>query len=427
MKPPKLPFSFSSKPARRNGAPRARIAGGAGGNRWETQSSKHSERSQARTSQLASSSVLGQRERSRAARDSFDLDLVSALSARATRQSNATTPRQSSETLPLGRSASRTGGRIRMDSPKSVRMGPRTKAIPNAPRYRPNARPANWRAIFLTTLTVLIVSYGLTYLFTSPTLALRSVEIDGVPPATAQLLQADMPGDPLGSNVLRYALANHRAIRKSIGGAEADFKSVSIGIHLPHTLVVTIVKRTPVALLSLSGQSWALDERGIPIRLGDDPQVSGLSLPRLEVEADPGAGGATPSLGRALPSNLDQQVTDGYRLLKALRGQAGLSTVSAVQIDKLRNVTLLLPDNLSIKLGQPIEISSKLALANTLMQQHPDIAQQAAYIDVSYPARPAMLPRSAVVQPVRAGSPDENSKAIPGINNAPAVVNVVPR
>ena len=250
-------------------------------------------------------------------------------------------------------------------------------------------------------------------------MALHSVEIDGVSPATAQLLLTDLPGDPLGSNLLRYALANHRAIRSSIGGAEADFKSVSIGIHLPHTLVVTIVKRTPVALLTVGGQTWALDERGTPIRRGDDPEIADLMLPRLELET--GGSIAPLSLGRPLPSGLAQQVTDGYSLMKALRGQPRLSTVQAIQVDALRNATLSLPDNLSIKLGQPIEINDKLALANTLMQQHPDIARQAAYIDVTYPARPAMMPRGAKTDPVTPALPDtgvdagSGSSALPGL------------
>ncbi len=414
MKTPKMPFPFSSQPVRRNGASRSGGAkSGSGGNRWKAQNLAYSERAQARSSEKRSSSMPGSRVSGGGSRDSSDLDLVSALGARAANQSSSATLLRDGNSLDPGKAGGRTGGRIRMDSPKSVRTGPRVKAIPNAPRYRPNARPVNWRAIFLTTFVVLIAAYSLTFLFSSPTLALRSVEIDGVSPATAQLLQADMPGEPIGSNVFRYALANRRAIRKSIGGAEADFKTVGIGIHLPHTLVVTIVKRAPVALLVVGGESWALDNRGIPIRRGDDSEIAGMALPRIEAERNVGESNPVPALGRDLSSELAQQVSDGLAILKALRGQPGLSSVHTVRLDSLRNATLVLSNNLLIKLGQPIQIAPKLALANTLMQQHPDVAAQADYIDVSYPERPAMLPKGTVVKPAAPSAADTAQSAGP--------------
>jgi cell division septal protein FtsQ len=69
--------------------------------------------------------------------------------------------------------------------------------------------------------------------------------------------------------------------------------------------------------------------------------------------------------------------------------------VSSIVVDKFQNLGLNMNNDLRIKLGQPTQLRDKLSEVAILLSQRPDIGAQAEYVDVSYPARPAMMPKGA--------------------------------
>ena len=325
---------------------------------------------------------------------SRDLDLTAALKARPT-PAVAAAPQSNSVSR---RPGIRTGGRIRMDTPKSTRPGPRRRPILE-PRYKKNGRAINWRGILGGGLAAGLIIGSTVYAFTTPKLAIRSVDIDGVPPAEAAQLRSEIPVDPHGRNVLLYWLIRGSSIRQMMATARPDFASAGVGIRFPHTLTVHIVDRTPFALLAAGengeGGVWVLDSRGVPIFDVSGPMSRPAGLPKIEIDS-----AQSVSLGQQLPGQMAAQVASAYNLLQTLKSVPELGTVGSIRVDKMSNLGLNMTNHLSIRLGQPTGLADKLTLVAGLLSQRPDIAAQAAYLDVSYPARPAMMPKNA--QPIDA-------------------------
>ncbi len=291
------------------------------------------------------------------------------------------------------RPAVRTGGRVRMDAASSTRGAARSRPVPGAPRYRRNRKPTDWRKVIGTGLLAALVVAGVVWLFTTPKLAIKEVRIEGVTPELAASLQSQIAHPAIAHNLLGYLALHGRALQRQMATAEPQFESARIGVASPHTLTVTIVNRKPFALLAQGpNQSWILDERGVPILPGANHPAGLMKI--LFAPPLPGQSPLNAVLGKPLPADQADSIQQAYALMNVLKSRADGASVHVILIDNSQNLCLNMNNILRVKLGQATDLSEKLALIDTILNQHPELSQEAQYIDVSYPARPAWKPKN---------------------------------
>jgi cell division protein FtsQ len=151
---------------------------------------------------------------------------------------------------------------------------------------------------------------------------------------------------------------------------------VSVGYDraFPHTLRLTIVPETPVAVLRRGAETWLLSGRGRIV--AHIPARTYPSLPRIWVPratqvaagafvAPDGAGSAARALALAL----------------AARFPARIATAAMTH----RELVLRLRSGLEVRLGEPTDVRLKLAVAWRALRGLP---AGATYLDVSVPGRP---------------------------------------
>jgi cell division protein FtsQ len=203
--------------------------------------------------------------------------------------------------------------------------------------------------------------------------AVRSVEVEGASPAlAAEVRQALRSFD--GRSLVAV---NGDAVEQRVNGLSAVRASV-VDRSFPHALRVRVVPEVPVAVLRRGRESWLVSARGrvvsaIPLRTRND--LPRIWLPtRTEIAKgdflvdQPGALAA-----RSLAAFVGSGFSTRIAFVRALGGQ----------------ITLGLRGGLEIKLGPPIDLRLKVAIARGLL---PRLALPAAggpdYLDITVPERP---------------------------------------
>jgi len=150
--------------------------------------------------------------------------------------------------------------------------------------------------------------------------------------------------------------------------------------RLPATLAVTITARKPIALLDNGSTRWEIDREGIPIREARPEML----LPMIVVASN-----------QALTAGLrvsDDGVVGGINAFRLCRNSL-LSGVSKIDVDPDADLCLNMNDGVVIRLGQPEELQKKLALAERIYEERPDVAAEVEAIDLRCPDAPACTPR----------------------------------
>jgi hypothetical protein len=199
--------------------------------------------------------------------------------------------------------------------------------------------------------------------------AVRSIEVRGAPPAVA--------------GEIRTALASYRG--RSLVGLDggalerrverlATVFSVSYDRAFPHTLRLVVHAEHPAAVLRQGNAAWLVSARGRviePLRTGALPTLPRIWIPR-SVNVSRGAtlapgrgGGAARALGLLARSGFPDRVVSAT----AVRGE----------------VVLQLRSGLTVRLGRPVDLPLKLAVARGLVQR---LGAGERYLDVSVPGRP---------------------------------------
>lgn len=197
--------------------------------------------------------------------------------------------------------------------------------------------------------------------------ALRTVEVSGAPGPVARqvnrVLERDVGTSLLGVDTDRL----RHAVEKlpTIVSAELDRA-------FPHTLRVIVVPERPVLVVRRGAESWLVSARGrVMARIVRGRRAA---LPRLwvrrEVNLEPGAllgGDPAVAVGAVAPL----RSTPLGRVATVRTGKDGL--------------TLALRRGLLVRLGEPVSIRLKLAIAARVL---PLLAPETVYLDVSVPDRP---------------------------------------
>jgi cell division protein FtsQ len=203
--------------------------------------------------------------------------------------------------------------------------------------------------------------------------AVRGIEIAGATPALAAQVRQELRRYE-GRSLVALDPA---AVAQRVDGLPAVRSSV-VDRAFPHTLRVRVVPEVPVAVLRRGPSSWLVSVRGrviAPVPRGTHPELPRIWLPAT-TELDAGAFLGDQS-GALAARSLAALVGGGFRnriaFVRALDGQ----------------ITLGLYGGLEIRLGPPVELRLKIAIAHSIV---PALALPSRggpdYLDITVPERP---------------------------------------
>ncbi|HEY5059459.1 MAG TPA: FtsQ-type POTRA domain-containing protein [Gaiellaceae bacterium] len=199
--------------------------------------------------------------------------------------------------------------------------------------------------------------------------AVRRVEVTGGTPEVRAQVQRDL-ASVVGTSLV--GLDGARLVRHV--EALPTVVSAVYDRDFPHTLRVSIVPETSVAVLHQGRQTWLVSARGRVV--AHVPQRTFPLLPRIWVPA------ATPvTAGAFLGPAVGGTVARSLAVALAARFPARIAT-AAFQRDGL---VFRLRSGLELRLGDPSDVRLKLAIARRALDQLP---AGTVYLDVSVPGRP---------------------------------------
>jgi cell division septal protein FtsQ len=203
--------------------------------------------------------------------------------------------------------------------------------------------------------------------------AVNAIEVDGVPPALAGRVAAELRSYRGRSLVT----VNGAAVSQRVAGLPT-IRSASVDRAFPHTLRIRVVPELAVAVLRRGAESWLVSARGRVMR--EVARGTYRPLPRIwlpppmEIEIGALLGDEPGGLAaRSLAAFVGSGLGDRIAFVRALDGQ----------------ITLGLRGGLEIRLGQPVDLRLKIAIAHGIL---PTLALPAAggpdYLDLAVPERP---------------------------------------
>ena len=267
--------------------------------------------------------------------------------------------RSPSRTLPPRGEVPRVGEKV-LSLPRKRRL--------DVLRFAPSGRS------LLSGVALVLVAVGLYALARETSMfAVGTIRIEGAPPAVAADVRRELrryDGQSLvtvDANVVEQRLDGLPTVRSSV-----------IDRGFPHTLRVRVVPEIPVAVLRRGADSFLVSARGrviAPVALGTHRPLPRIWLPvRTELDIGSLLGGEAGGLAaRSLAAFVGSGFTNRITFVRALDGQ----------------ITLGLLGGLEIRLGVPVELRVKIAIAHGIV---PRLALPSEggpdYLDIGVPERP---------------------------------------
>jgi len=199
------------------------------------------------------------------------------------------------------------------------------------------------------------------------TFALHTIQVSGGTPALQARVRAVLA--PLAGRSL-MAL-NGSAVERKVD-ALPDVVSAHYDRAFPHTLRVTVVPEQPVAVLHKGKETWLVSARGRAIR--QIPRTARRALPRIW---EPSA--VQVSAGAFLAPD------DGGTVARVLSLAQGFPARFATASLAHGELTLQLRLGIELRLGEPVDVRLKLAVARRALRVLP---AGSTYLDVAVPQRP---------------------------------------
>jgi hypothetical protein len=203
--------------------------------------------------------------------------------------------------------------------------------------------------------------------------AVDTIRVDGASPALAADVRREL----------------HRYDGRSLVGVDASavehrvdalpaVRSATVDRAFPHTLRIHVLPELPVAVLRCGADSFLVSARGRVI--APVPRGAHRSLPRIWLPVSTGIdlgsvlGGADGGLAaRSLAAFVGSGFPGRVTFVRALDGQ----------------ITLGLRGGLEIKLGAPVDLRLKIAIAHAIVPSlSPPAAYGPTYLDITVPERP---------------------------------------
>jgi len=199
------------------------------------------------------------------------------------------------------------------------------------------------------------------------TFAVRTIDVRGGTPALRKQVRTAL-APVVGTSLLAL---NRGAIERRVDALPAVV-STSYDRAFPHTLRVTVVPEKPVAVLHRGKETWLVSARGRTI--ARIPSHTDMALPRIWVPtAAPVAAGAF------------LQPEDGGTVARVLALAAGFPARFTTATLSHGELTLRLRLGIELRLGEPVDVRLKLAVARRALRVLPP---GSTYLDVAVPQRP---------------------------------------
>ena len=270
----------------------------------------------------------------------------------------------------VGTTTSDRAGSPRRRSGSSRRTATPEQATPVAPpasrrRRRAAGRPPTpWRRLVLGLgVVVLVLAVAAWVVLASPLLAVRTVQVDGVPGGAGDEV-VTAAGIEVGTPLVRVDTA---AAAARVGRLP-QVASAEVTRGWPGTVVVTVVERVPVAVVQTGGARRLVDAGGVLFETITGPAPAGV-VP-LEVSA-PGPDDAATRAALGAVTALPAEV------------RAELTGVAARTAD---DVTLTLTDGRTVRWGSAELTDRKAEVLGALLQQiEAGSIEPGALLDVSTP------------------------------------------
>jgi cell division protein FtsQ len=203
--------------------------------------------------------------------------------------------------------------------------------------------------------------------------AVHAIEIEGASPALAMQVQRELRSYA-GHSLVAVDAA---AVAQRVDGLPAVRSSV-VDRAFPHTLRIRVVPEVPAAVLRRGLGAWLVSVRGrviAPVQRGSHRQLPRIWLPsRTEIDVGSFLGDQSGALAaRSLAALVGSGFRDRIAFVRSLDGQ----------------ITLGLHGGLEVRLGAPVDLRLKIAIAQSILptlalpsQGGPD------YLDLTLPERP---------------------------------------
>ena len=245
-------------------------------------------------------------------------------------------------------------------------------AVESMPRTRPRARSRRrfrpqLRVVALIVAVPVLAAGAYVVARHTSTFAVRTVDVRGGGPALqAQVRRALAP--ELGRSLLGLDRA---AILRRVDALPAVVSS-GYDRAFPHTLRVTIVPEVPVAVVRRGKESWLVSARGRALRQITPRTRAGL--PRIWV---PTAVHIAP--GTFLAPDTGAVAAQVVSLAAGFPARISTATLAHGEL------TLRLRSGLELRLGAPVDVRLKLAVARRAL---PLLPAGTTYLDLAVPQRP---------------------------------------
>jgi cell division septal protein FtsQ len=226
----------------------------------------------------------------------------------------------------------------------------------------------------LVGIALLLVAGGLYSLARGTSMfAVDAIRVEGAQPALAAEVRSELRRYD-GRSLVGVDTG---AVEQRVAGLPA-VRSASVDRAFPHTLRVRVVPELPVAVLRRGADSFLVSARGrviAPIERGAHGELPRIWLPTTtDIELGSFLGGQDGGLAaRSLAAFVGSGFPGRVTFVRALDGQ----------------ITLGLRGGLEIRLGAPVDLRLKIAIAHGIV---PALALPSAggpdYLDIAVPERP---------------------------------------
>ncbi len=215
-----------------------------------------------------------------------------------------------------------------------------------------------WKPLVAVLAVLTLVSSGVYTVYFSDVLAVEGVEVGGnVVLSDDEVLAA--AGVPIGRPLARVDVDE---IGDRVATLLDGVESVEVSRAWPHEVLVSVVERTPIALLEIAGSLQGLDSAGVVFSTSRPPPSG---LPRIQTGSSTSADALreVAKVVSALPADL-------------------AATVDHVEVETVDRITLVLRDDRIVRWGSAAQSADKAAVLEDLL------GQEAREYDVSVPGTP---------------------------------------
>ena len=226
----------------------------------------------------------------------------------------------------------------------------------------------------LVGLALLLIAGGLYGLARETSMfAVQSIRVEGATPALAATVRQELSRYD-GRSLVGLDAAS---VSQRLAGLPA-VRSATVDRAFPHTLSVRVVPELPVAVVRRGRDSFLVSARGrviTPVARGAQRELPRIWLPATtDIELGSFLGGRDGGLAaRSLAAFVGSGFPGRVTYVRALNGQ----------------ITLGLRGGLELRLGAPVDLPLKIAIAHSIV---PSLARPAAggpnYLDLAVPERP---------------------------------------